>query len=243
MNIKVIGAGGFGTEIASRMSSEGIEDVSFAAIDIDRDELEDSELSEVLKIGPDSPLGGGAEGNVEMGINAAKNALLKIKPMTDNAEVVVLAAGFGGGTGTGALPLIAKLAHENGCHVCAAVKFPYGFEGGKKSEDSQKALNLLKECTDNFLLFDVKFIVKEGESPHHPEVFGIPFEKTTIKELEGKVSMDGYSDLIYSEVRDYVKKLCSCSDRKAVKEAGNLFFGYTAQQDANLVQSALGGLY
>ncbi|MBP5284411.1 MAG: cell division protein FtsZ, partial [Treponema sp.] len=146
MGIKLIGAGGFGTRIAGRLArEEGLTGISFAAVDTDRHELNDSELEETLKIGPDTPFGGGTEGRVSLGLKAAQNALPEITRLLTGTDILIIAAGFGGGTGTGAAPLIARIAHENGIRVCTILKHPFAFEGAQKSEYSLEGIRSIKD--------------------------------------------------------------------------------------------------
>ena len=243
MTVRLIGIGGFGIRIAEQMSSEDIEGVSLAVIDTDRDEVENSEIDNALKIGEESPLGGGTNGWVTLGAKAAAEAFMEIGKMVSDVDIVLIVAGLGGGTGTGAAPVVAKMAHEKGVHVCAAVKNPFTFEGAQKAEYSLEGIKSLKDTTDNLCLYDIKFVDGKSDSLHHPESFGVDFSKTDIKEISKNLTMDQLFDLIYSNILEYVKSLAECSSLESLKSSGNTFTGYTAPQNANTVYSVLGGLY
>ncbi|MBP5250817.1 MAG: hypothetical protein J6Z17_00210 [Treponema sp.] len=243
MRIKVIGVGGYGTEIAAKMSSENIPGTSFAAVDTDEDELEASGLDEVLKIGENSPLGEGTGGRTDLGLRAAGGSSQKINDMVSDTDIVVLVCGLGGGTGTGAAPVIAKAARENGAGVCAVVKNSFSFEGAQKSKNALDCIKSLKDNTDSFLVFDVKFYEGDAEVTHHPESFELSFSKTNIQKLTHKITLDDFFDLIYSEIFEFVKSLAESSDKECLKSLGNSFTGYTARQNESIVYSVLGGLY
>ncbi len=243
MLIKVIGVGRYGIEIAAKMASEKITGTSFAAIDTDEDELEASGLSEVLKLGNDSPMGEGTGGRIDVGARAARDASFEIQKIVSGADVVIIVCGLGGGTGTGAIPVIAKIAHESGAQVCVAVKNAFSFEGAQKAKHSLDCIKALKDNTDSFLVFDVKFYEGANEVTHHPETFEIPFSKVDIKKLTQKITLDNFFDLIYSEIYAFVKLLSESSDNDALKKGGNTFIGYIARQNESIVYAVLGDLY
>ena len=131
--IKVIGVGGGRGNAINRMIEEGLSGVEFIAANTDIQALSSSKAETVIQLGPKLTRGLGAGGQPEVGRKAAEESIEKIQNLLkDNTKMVFITAGMGGGTGTGASPIIAKAAHDLGILTVGIVTIPFAFEGKRK---------------------------------------------------------------------------------------------------------------
>src|SRR5690606_1160679 len=128
-SIKVIGVGGGGTNAVNRMIEAGLQGVEFVAINTDGQALLRSKADVRLRIGDQLTKGLGAGANPEIGRQAAEESREEIHGVLENADMVFITAGMGGGTGTGAAPIIAEMAKEVGALTVGVVTKPFNFEG------------------------------------------------------------------------------------------------------------------
>jgi cell division protein FtsZ len=131
--IKVVGVGGGGGNAVEHMVRESIEGVEFISVNTDAQALRKSNVNTAIQIGGDITKGLGAGANPQVGRDAALEDKEKLKEVLDGADMVFIAAGMGGGTGTGAAPVIAEVAKELDILTVAVVTKPFGFEGKKTS--------------------------------------------------------------------------------------------------------------
>lgn len=151
--IKVIGVGGGGSNAVNNMYSRGIKDVSFVVCNTDAQALEKSPIQRKLQIGIDLTGGLGAGANPEVGKNAAIESKDDIKALLDDdTKMVFITAGMGGGTGTGAAPVIASIAKKLDILTVGIVTQPFGFEGKKKLQQAQEGVKQLREHCDTVLV-------------------------------------------------------------------------------------------
>ena len=134
--IKVIGVGGGGNNAVNRMISTNIRGVEFVAINTDSQVLDSSCAAKKIIIGDKVTRGKGAGANPEIGKKSAEESIEEIRSMLEGAHMVFITAGMGGGTGTGAAPVVAQLAKEMGILTIAVVTKPFNFEGRKRIEDA-----------------------------------------------------------------------------------------------------------
>lgn len=127
--IKVVGVGGGGGNAVEHMVRESIEGVEFISVNTDAQALRKTSVSSVIQIGGDITKGLGAGANPQVGRDAALEDRERIKEVLTGADMVFIAAGMGGGTGTGAAPVIAEVAKELGVLTVAVVTKPFSFEG------------------------------------------------------------------------------------------------------------------
>jgi len=142
--IKVLGLGGGGSNAVDRMIQFGIEGVEFIAANTDAQDLAKSEARKKLLLGR-TPRGLGAGGNPANGECAAEESENAIREAVRGADVVFLAAGMGGGTGTGSIPVAARIAREEGAITVAVVSTPFAFEGKRRSQNAQAGIAKLRE--------------------------------------------------------------------------------------------------
>ena len=151
--IKVIGVGGGGSNAINHMYNMGIKDVEFVACNTDAQALNTSPVPFKLQIGINITEGLGAGANPEIGKEAAIESKDDIRELLgDNTKMVFITAGMGGGTGTGAAPVIAKIAKEMDILTVGIVTIPFSFEGKKKMKLAQKGVDLLRENCDTVLV-------------------------------------------------------------------------------------------
>ncbi len=164
--IIVIGVGGAGNNAVNRMIDEQIENVEFYVANTDKQALSTSKAKNRLILGQDITGGLGAGGNPEIGKKAAEASINDIKEIVNGANMVFIAAGMGGGTGTGAAPVIARVAKESGALVVAIVTRPFSFEGQKRIGYSVEGLNNLKANVDSIIVVsNDKLLMMAGSAP------------------------------------------------------------------------------
>ncbi len=151
--IKVIGVGGGGGNAISSMIDAGnINGVEFIAINTDAQVLLQNKAPTKLQIGEKLTKGLGVGGNPEIGTQAAEESVEKIKELLIDSDMVFVTAGMGGGTGTGAAPVIAQLAKEAGALTVGVVTKPFAFEGTRRAVAAEDGIEKLKECTDTLIV-------------------------------------------------------------------------------------------
>ncbi len=151
--IKVIGVGGGGgNAVSSMIDSENIEGVEFISINTDAQVLLASKAPTKLQIGEKLTKGLGVGGNPEVGCQAAEESIEKIKELLIDSDMVFLTAGMGGGTGTGASPIIAKLAKETGALTVGVVTKPFAFEGTRRMVVAEDGIEKFREEVDTLIV-------------------------------------------------------------------------------------------
>ncbi|MGI6167316.1 MAG: cell division protein FtsZ [Eubacteriales bacterium] len=152
VNIKVIGIGGGGNNAVNRMISTNIRGVQFVAINTDQQALKRSNATNQLVIGEKITKGFGAGSNPEIGARAAEESLEEIKMLLSGADMVFITAGMGGGTGTGAAPIVARVAKEMNILTIGIVTKPFAFEGRKRMEQAEAGITELSEYVDSLVV-------------------------------------------------------------------------------------------
>jgi cell division protein FtsZ len=150
-DIKVIGVGGGGSNAVNRMISSHLQGVDFIVANTDCQALKSSRAPLKMQIGAKLTKGLGAGSNPDVGRQAALEDSEKILESLQGSDMVFITAGLGGGTGTGAVPIIASLASELGALVVAVVTKPFGFEGKKRREQAEQGLRELHESVDTVI--------------------------------------------------------------------------------------------
>lgn len=150
-NIIVVGAGGGGSNAINRMIKANLEGISFVAVNTDSQALHYSKAHEKIHIGQKTTRGLGAGSNSEIGKKAAEENRQEIKKQLDGSDMVFITCGLGGGTGSGASPVIAEIAKECGALSVGVVTMPFSFEGQKRMNVAQAAYDELKEKVDTLI--------------------------------------------------------------------------------------------
>lgn len=153
--IKVIGIGGGGGNAINHMYREGINGVDFVICNTDRQALENSPVPNKIQLGVSLTEGLGAGANPEIGEQAALESLDEIKNLLEtNTKMVFITAGMGGGTGTGAAPVIAGLSKDLGILTVGIVTIPFKFEGNTRHSQAQKGIDRLRACVDSLIVIN-----------------------------------------------------------------------------------------
>ena len=150
--IKVIGIGGGGCNAVNRMIEAGLKGVSFLAINTDKQALASSIADIKIQIGEKLTHGTGAGGNPEIGQKSAEESIDDIKKFVTGADMVFVTAGMGGGTGTGAAPIIAKAAKDMGTLTVGVVTRPFTFEGKKRKDHADLGIKFLRKYVDSLVV-------------------------------------------------------------------------------------------
>lgn len=150
--IKVIGVGGGGGNAINRMIEEGVAGVEFIAANTDVQALSSSKAETVIQLGPKLTRGLGAGGQPEVGRKAAEESEEALTNVLTGADMVFITAGMGGGSGTGAAPVIARIAKGLGALTVAVVTRPFGFEGNKRGAFAVEGIEGLREQVDTLLI-------------------------------------------------------------------------------------------
>ncbi len=151
-NIKVIGVGGGGNNAVNRMIDANITSAQFIAINTDKQALLLSKADHRLQIGEKLTRGLGAGADPEVGQKAAEESKQSISEILKDCDLVFITAGMGGGTGTGAAPVVAQIAKEMGILTIAVVTKPFGFEGRRRMENAEKGLENLRKYVDTLVI-------------------------------------------------------------------------------------------
>ena len=151
-SIRVVGVGGGGCNAVNRMIQEGINGVDFVAVNTDNQALLLADAPVRVRIGEKLTRGLGAGGNPEQGEKAAEESAEELGEVLTGSDMVFITAGMGGGTGTGAAPVVARLAREQGALTIGVVTRPFLFEGSKRSNSAESGIEKLKEYVDTLIV-------------------------------------------------------------------------------------------
>ena len=150
--IKVIGVGGAGNNAVNRMVESGIKGVDFIAVNTDRQALQNSKASTKIQIGEKITRGLGAGANPDIGAQSAEESKSEVAEVLRGADMVFVTAGMGGGTGTGAAPIVAQAAKEMGILTIGVVTKPFTFEGKKRLSQAERGIESLKGKVDTLVV-------------------------------------------------------------------------------------------
>ena len=152
VTIKVIGVGGAGNNVVNRMVKSGTQGVEFIAINTDKQALAVSSADQKIQIGEKLTHGQGAGSDPEVGKRSAEESRSNIAKVVENADMVFITAGMGGGTGTGAAPIVADIARESGILTVGVVTKPFKFEGKRRMDQAINGINSLLGKVDSLLI-------------------------------------------------------------------------------------------
>ncbi len=229
--IKVVGVGGGGNNAVNRMIEEGIRGVEFVAINTDAQALAISDADIKVHIGTDLTRGLGAGANPEIGRKAADESRDDIQEALAGADMVFITAGEGGGTGTGAAPIVADIAmNEIGALTVAVVTKPFTFEGRKRKASAEEGIKTLADCVDTMIVIP------------NDKLLDIAEKKTTM--LEAFATADGVLSQGTQGITDLITvpgiiNLDFADVKTIMKQAGTAMMGIgTASGDNRAVDAA-----
>ena len=152
VSIKVGGVGGGGNNVVNRMVRSGAKGVDFIAVNTDKQALNASSANYKLQIGEKLTGGKGAGSNPDIGRKAAEESRNQISKALEETDMVFVTAGMGGGTGTGAAPVVAEIARELGVLTVGVVTKPFGFEGRKRAQQAEAGISELRDKVDSLVI-------------------------------------------------------------------------------------------
>ncbi len=152
VTLKVVGVGGAGNNVVNRMVNSGTTGVEFIAVNTDKQALSISSADQTIQIGEKLTHGQGAGSDPEIGKRSAEESRNNIAKLFEDADMVFITAGMGGGTGTGAAPVIADIARESGLLTVGVVTKPFGFEGKRRMSQALKGIGELMSKVDSLLI-------------------------------------------------------------------------------------------
>ncbi|MCD7797641.1 MAG: cell division protein FtsZ [Clostridiales bacterium] len=164
VQIKVVGVGGGGGNAVNRMVHCNIQDVEFVAVNSDKPALAKSTATHKILIGEKATKGRGAGAKPEIGTKAAEESREALTDILTGAEMVFITAGMGGGTGTGAAPVVAKIAKDLGILTVGVVTTPFAFEGSRRMKQAQEGINELAQYVDSLMVIpneNLKYVTDE----------------------------------------------------------------------------------
>ncbi len=164
VKIKVVGVGGGGGNAINRMVDAGVRGVEFVAVNTDKAALYLSKANQKIQIGEKSAGGMGAGANPERGRNSAEESTDEITSAIRDADMIFITAGMGGGTGTGAAPIVAQIARELGILTVGIVTKPFAFEGKKRMAQAEEGIAALREQVDSLVVIPnerLKFVSEQ----------------------------------------------------------------------------------
>jgi len=161
--IKVVGVGGSGGNALNTMIQSGLEGVEFIAANTDAQALDRSLASVKIQLGPTLTRGLGAGGNPDVGRKAALEDVQRISEALEGADMVFITAGMGGGTGTGAAPIISQIAQDQGALTVGVVTKPFLFEGRKRAKNADRGVQELSESIDSIITIPNQRLMSLGD--------------------------------------------------------------------------------
>ena len=194
VKIKVIGVGGAGNNVINRMIESGVAGVDFIVINTDKQDLNKSICKNKVQIGEKLTGGMGAGSKPEIGQKSAEESRSQIAKILENTDMVFITAGMGGGTGTGAAPIVADLAHEAGILTVGVVTKPFKFEGANRMRQAEAGIAALSEKVDSLIIIPndrLKYVTDQKIT--FANAFGIADD--VLKQAVTSISeLVGYSD-------------------------------------------------
>jgi cell division protein FtsZ len=207
--IKVIGVGGGGGNAINRMIKENLQGVEFIAVNTDAQALCLSEAPYQIRIGHKLTKGLGAGGDPQIGAEAAKESEEELRNAVADADMVFLTAGIGGGTGTGASPLLAQLAKEAGALTIGVVTKPFDFEGNRRKQVAEEGISALKERVDTLIVIPNQRLLELVDKKHSLQQafsFADDVLRQGIQGISELITVPGMINLDFADVRAIMSK-------------------------------------
>lgn len=201
--IKVVGVGGAGNNTISRMREVGIKGGEIIAINTDAQDLLYSNADRKILIGREISRGLGAGSNPRIGAEAAREQSAEIKKALENSDMVFITCGLGGGTGTGAAPVIAEIAKKLGALTIGVVTLPFTVEGKKRIENSQDGLERIESLADTLIVIPNDKLLELAPNLPMPTAFKVADEILTnaVKGITELVTRSGLVNLDFADIK------------------------------------------
>ena len=208
-NIKIIGVGGGGGNAVNTMIKNGMSGVEFIAANTDSKDLKKSSAKMKLQLGKKITKGLGTGANPEVGKKAAEESEEEIRSMLDNTEMVFIAAGMGGGTGTGAAPVIASIARDMGVLTMAIVTKPFGFEGSRRMKNTEYGLEELRKAVDTLIVIPNEKLKEIYSDISIVDAFtkADNILSDAAKSVSDMINLSGYISVDFSDVKSVMANM------------------------------------
>ncbi|MBQ2730019.1 MAG: cell division protein FtsZ [Clostridia bacterium] len=203
VNIKVVGVGGGGNNAVTRMITSNVRGVDFIAINTDKQALQKSAATNKITIGEKITKGHGAGSNPEVGAKSAEESLEEIKDALTGADMVFITTGMGGGTGTGAAPVVAKIAKDMGMLTIGIVTKPFAFEGKKRKDQADAGIALLSQYVDSLVIIPNERLKQVSDKPITMlNAFEIADDVLShgVQSISELINVPGYINLDFADV-------------------------------------------
>ncbi len=206
--IRVVGVGGAGCNAINRMIEAGLRGVEFVAVNTDRQALEESEADVRIPVGMEITRGLGTGGDPHLGDQAVRESEDHIRRALRGSDLVFIAAGEGGGTGSGGAPLVAKIAREMGALTVAVVTRPFGFEGARRTRVADEGLDRLQEAADTVIVIPndrLMAVLERGTSM--VEAFKVCDDllRQGVQGICDMITLPGLINLDFADVRTIIR--------------------------------------
>lgn len=208
VQIKVIGVGGGGGNAVNTMIAQGMQGAEFIVVNTDKQVLVNSQATHRIQIGEKSTRGQGAGGRPEVGEKAAEESREEISSILKGTDMVFITAGMGGGTGTGAAPVVAEIAQELDILTVAVVTKPFNFEQKAKMIQAEKGIEELKKHVDSLIVIPNERLLVGSEKPlTMKESFAMADDilKTGVKSIAELITVEGMINLDFADVETTMK--------------------------------------
>ena len=207
--IKIVGVGGGGNNAVNRMISAGVKGVEYFALNTDRQALKNTLAENKIQIGEKVTRGLGAGANPDVGEQAAEESKDEIRDALEGADMVFITAGMGGGTGTGAAPIVAEVAQELGLLTVGVVTKPFTFEGMKRSKSAERGINALKDKVDTLVIIpNDRLLSISDKKTSFSKAFEMADEilKQGIQGISDLISIPNLINLDFADVKTIMEK-------------------------------------
>jgi len=228
--IKVIGIGGAGGNTVSRLFEAGIKDVELVSVNTDIQDLNKKKANLKIRIGEKTTQGLGAGMNPETGKLAAEENIEELKDVLKTADIVFLTAGLGGGTGSGAMPVVADLAKKLGVLAIGIVTLPFSFEGKKRKKIAQESLEAIEKAVNTLVVIPndrLAEIIPPKSSLEEAFKKCDELLKEAVETISNVISNPGILNLDFADVKE------------VLKSGGSAFFGIGRAKGENRTEKAL----
>lgn len=208
VNIKVIGVGGGGGNAVNRMVESGVKGVDFVSVNTDMQALNFSQASTKIQIGEKLTKGQGAGANPEIGRKAAEESKDQIAAALQNTHMVFITAGMGGGTGTGAAPVVAQIAREMGILTVGVVTRPFAFEGKKRLEQALGGIDELNKNVDSLVIIPnerLKYVSEQKITFKNAFEIADGVLRQAVANISELITIPGFINLDFADVTSVMK--------------------------------------
>ena len=208
VNIKVIGVGGGGGNAVNRMVENGVQGVEFVSINTDMQALNYSQATTKIQIGEKLTKGQGAGANPEIGRKAAEESKDQIAAALANTNMVFITAGMGGGTGTGAAPVVAQIARELGILTVGVVTRPFAFEGKKRLEQALAGIDELNKNVDSLVIIPnerLKYVSEQKITFKNAFEIADGVLRQAVANISELITVPGFINLDFADVTSVMK--------------------------------------